>query len=146
MGKTPRGRWLNDRRTCITCEFGVKGWWKAGHHTGVDLAVPGHTHVPVVWALRRNGHVIQIGGCGEPYGKHVLIRGSQGRVWLFAHLDRIDVRLGQVVSNGHKIGLTGSTGIDHPGDHLHLEQTTGSAWVYRSTKRPVDFAYDLDRV
>lgn len=143
--QTPKGRWLNDKRTRVTCEYGVKGWWQAGYHTGVDLAVPGHTQVPVVWALRHNGRVAQVGGCGQPYGIHVLVRASKGRLWLFAHLSRLYVGLGDQVENGRKIGLTGSTGMTHPGDHLHLEWSKDAVWRYGQTRKPIVFDYDEAR-
>lgn len=141
MGATPKGRWLNDSRTVVTCEYGVKGWWQAGYHTGVDLAVPGMTRIPVVWALHKRGTVVQVGGCGAPYGTHVLIRGTKGRVWLFAHLSSLDVRVGDRVANGQRIGRTGSTGMTHPADHLHLEWSKRSVWEYSLTRRPIVYSY-----
>lgn len=138
--RTPRGRWLQDRRARITCPYGKRGWWQLGTHPGVDIAVPGVTRVTVVWALPHPGKVIQIGGCGEPYGQHVLIRSRAGQVWLFAHLSRIDVVRGQRVANGDTIGLTGATGTKGGGDHLHLERSRRSVWQYGDVRKP--FVYD----
>ena len=135
--QTPRGRWLKDNRAIVTCPFGKRGWWKAGHHTGVDIAVPGASRIPVVWALTRPGKVVQIGGCGEPYGLHVLIRGGHGHVWLFAHLSSLQLVQGQVVSNGQTIGKTGTTGTHSSGDHLHLEKSRGPVWRYGDTVKPL---------
>lgn len=141
VGQVPRGRWLHDSRARVTCEFGRAGWWKAGRHTGVDIAVPGASNIRVVWALKNPGKVVQVGGCGAPYGTHVLIRGSGGHVWLFAHLSRLAVEVGQTVVNGSTIGVTGSTGMKRPGDHLHLERSRGDVWRYGDTVKPLVYDY-----
>lgn len=140
-GKTPKGRWLNDSRARITCPYGKPGWWKLGRHPGVDIAVPGVSNVVVVWALPHPGKVVQIGGCGAPYGQHVLIRSRSGSVWLFAHLSRIDVVQGQRIANGDRIGLTGTTGTRSSGDHLHLERSRGPVWRYGDVRRPIVYRY-----
>lgn len=53
------------------------------------------------------------------YGKHVMLEHSDGwRTW-YAHLSKIDVRVGDMVLQGQKIGEVGSTG-NSTGPHLHL--------------------------
>ena len=137
---TPRGRWLKDSRTKITRPYGVPGPYAAGFHTGVDLAVPGAGRIPVVWALRRPGRVVSVNQCGRSYGTHVVIRSAGGRAYLFAHLSDLRVVVGDLVDNGHLIGLTGATG-NVTGDHLHLERAQGPIWRYGSVSRPPVFRY-----
>ncbi|SIC90552.1 metalloendopeptidase-like membrane protein [Mycobacteroides abscessus subsp. abscessus] len=57
---------------------------------------------------------------GDGYGKKVIIDHQNGYRTLYAHLDSIDVKIGQTVPKGTKIGMMGSTG-DSTGVHLHFE-------------------------
>lgn len=57
------------------------------------------------------------------YGNLIIIEhtlGSQAIYSLYAHLSKINVVIGQVVSQGEKIGEVGSTGASI-GSHLHFE-------------------------
>lgn len=53
-----------------------------------------------------------------------------GKFAFYAHLDRIDVKIGQLVKAGTQIGLTGDTGnangmtTEKKGGHLHFEIRT----------------------
>jgi murein DD-endopeptidase MepM/ murein hydrolase activator NlpD len=98
--------------------YGVPGSWAAGHHTGVDLAVPVGTAVHAVGA----GTVVKA-EWGGAYGKMVVVRHADGRYSLYAHLSRIDVRTGEAVSAGSELGLSGATG-NVTGPHLHFEVDT----------------------
>ncbi|MFC1403898.1 MULTISPECIES: transglycosylase family protein [Streptacidiphilus] len=98
--------------------YGVPGAWAAGHHTGVDLAVPVGTTVHAVGA----GTVVKA-EWGGAYGKMVEIRHADGRYSLYAHLSRIDVHTGETVSAGTELGLSGATG-NVTGPHLHFEVDT----------------------
>ena len=92
----------------------------------------------MVWALAGSGRVLSVSHSG-PYGTHVIVRGRKGNDWLFAHLSAVSVRVGQVVSNGARIGRTGATG-NATGDHLHLERAKG-AWRYGNVRRPPVYDY-----
>ena len=98
--------------------YGVPGSWAAGHHTGVDLAVPVGTTVRAVGA----GTVVKA-EWGGAYGKMVVVRHADGRYSLYAHLSRIDVHVGEAVSAGTELGLSGATG-NVTGPHLHFEVDT----------------------
>jgi murein DD-endopeptidase MepM/ murein hydrolase activator NlpD len=50
----------------------------------------------------------------------VQIKHSNERSTLYAHLSRIDVRKGQRIEQGQRIGAVGSTGWS-TGPHLHFE-------------------------
>lgn len=54
------------------------------------------------------------------YGKHVVIKHKKGYKTLYAHLSKIEVKKGQRVVAGEKIGEIGSTGRS-TGPHLHYE-------------------------
>jgi murein DD-endopeptidase MepM/ murein hydrolase activator NlpD len=101
--------------------FGPRG---AGRfHTGIDLPAPLGTPAyaaragEVVWAGWRDG-----------YGLLVTIAHGSGERSMYAHLSRIDVRLGVWVGQGVRVGLIGATG-DATGPHLHFEVRVRGACV-----------------
>lgn len=93
--------------------FGPRG---GRFHAGVDFTAP--TGTPVVAAGR--GCVSTAGYFAGGYGNLVVIRHRMGMRSLYAHLSRIDVRVGQCVVAGNRIGAVGSTGLS-TGPHLHYE-------------------------
>jgi murein DD-endopeptidase MepM/ murein hydrolase activator NlpD len=102
------------------------GWWgerRRGHiHTGIDF--DGETGDPVVAATE--GTVSFVGAAPKGftgYGQIVLID-HDGFQTLYAHLSRIDVALGQLVSAGTGVGAIGTTG-SVTGSHLHFEVLVG---------------------
>lgn len=99
----------------VTCPFGRKGSWQCGWHIGVDI-VGEDKQVRAI----ADGTVIGINEHGKAYGNHVTIRHDDGMVSLYAHLDSIDVAIGQRLMIGTKIGVMGATG-NATGAHLHLE-------------------------
>lgn len=98
--------------------YRVVGSWASGYHTGVDFPVPTGTQVQAV----TNGTVIK-SGWGGPYGNEVVVRHADGHHSQYAHLAQISVAVGQDVSPGTPIGLSGSTG-NSTGPHLHFEVRT----------------------
>jgi murein DD-endopeptidase MepM/ murein hydrolase activator NlpD len=87
--------------------------WRA--HLGVDYAAPTGT------AVRGVGDgVVEFAGVQSGYGNLVKIKHQGSVSTVYAHLSKIDVRLGQAVSQGQIIGLVGSTGWA-TGPHLHFE-------------------------
>lgn len=84
-------------------------------HTGWDLAAP--TGTPIVAA--DNGSVATITN-GGAYGKAVMVAHGDGLVTFYAHMNSINVSVGQVVNKGQTIGTVGSTGWS-TGPHLHFE-------------------------
>ena len=87
--------------------------WKA--HLGVDYAAPIGT------AVRGVGEgVVEFAGVQNGYGNVVKIK-HQGTIsTVYAHLSKIDVKLGQAISQGQIIGAVGMTGWA-TGPHLHFE-------------------------
>jgi murein DD-endopeptidase MepM/ murein hydrolase activator NlpD len=84
-------------------------------HEGVDFAVPVGTPVMAAGA----GRVIQAGPVGG-YGNAVYIDHGNGLVTRYGHLSSILVRIGDVVTGGARIALSGNTGRS-TGAHLHFE-------------------------
>ncbi|MEV3856805.1 M23 family metallopeptidase [Streptomyces sp. NPDC050095] len=110
--------------------------WATGKHSGQDFAVPVGTNVMAV----HGGTVVKAGpngaGDGPAYGNAVVIKHSNGTYSQYAHLSRIDVRVGQTVATGQHIALSGNTG-NSSGPHLHFEiRTTPN---YGSAVNPVAF-------
>jgi murein DD-endopeptidase MepM/ murein hydrolase activator NlpD len=105
----------------ISSKFGWRLKPKAGWHSGLDLAVPTGTSCKACY----KGKVVFAGNRGN-YGKCViLLHESIGRVWsLYAHLSRITVKVGKVVTEGQEIAFTGNTGYS-TGPHLHFELRVG---------------------
>jgi murein DD-endopeptidase MepM/ murein hydrolase activator NlpD len=85
-------------------------------HSGIDLPAPART--PVYSA--RSGQVVYAGWRAGGYGYLVTIAHGSGERTMYAHLSRIDVRVGVVVAQGVRVGLVGATG-DATGPHLHFE-------------------------
>jgi murein DD-endopeptidase MepM/ murein hydrolase activator NlpD len=84
-------------------------------HRGVDYAAPTGTPVRSV----ANG-VVEFSGWQNGYGNVVKVQHGNERSTLYAHLSRIDVRKGQAVEQGQRIGAVGATGWA-TGPHLHFE-------------------------
>ncbi|GBU10910.1 hypothetical protein AwErysi_05260 [Erysipelotrichaceae bacterium] len=59
------------------------------------------------------------------YGNHIIIDHNNGYWTLYAHLNKINVREGEVVESGDVIGGMGTTGLS-TGIHLHFEIRVGS--------------------
>lgn len=57
---------------------------------------------------------------GGGYGKHVVIYHGNGYSTLYAHMQRVDVSVGQQVTVGQQVGIVGMTG-SATGPHLHFE-------------------------
>ncbi len=87
--------------------------WK--QHKGVDYGAPTGTPVRAVG----DGQV-EFAGWQNGYGNKVEIRHSNQRSTVYAHLSRIDVRVGQRVDQGDQVGAVGMTGWA-TGPHLHFE-------------------------
>ena len=88
-------------------------------HTGIDYAVP--TGTPI--KASNSGKVIYSGWYGG-YGKVVILdhgnyNGSPTTT-LYAHMSKTKVSVGESVSQGQVIGLSGSTGYS-TGPHCHFE-------------------------
>ncbi|MFN7727036.1 MAG: peptidoglycan DD-metalloendopeptidase family protein [Rubrivivax sp.] len=87
--------------------------WRA--HLGVDYGAPTGTPVRTV-----GEGVVEFSGWQNGYGNVVQIKHGNQHSTLYAHLSKIDVKKGQRVEQGQRIGAVGSTGWS-TGPHLHFE-------------------------
>lgn len=105
--------------------------WSSGAHTGVDFHAASGTSVHAVGS----GTVVQT-GWGGAYGNQIVIRMSDGMYTQYGHLSSIGVSVGQKVTPGDVIGLSGATG-NATGPHLHFEARTTAE--YGSDVDPVSY-------
>ncbi|GHE35102.1 peptidase [Streptomyces longispororuber] len=96
--------------------------WSSGSHTGIDFHAASGTSVQAVGA----GTVVEA-GWGGAYGNNVVIKMNDGTYTQYGHLSSINVTVGQSVTPGQQIGLSGSTG-NSSGPHLHFEARTGAEY------------------
>jgi hypothetical protein len=93
--------------------FGPRG---NAFHPGVDYPAAAGTVV----AAAGRGRVVFAGWDSGGYGNLVVVEHPLGVRSMYAHLSRIDVRTGQAVVAGSRVGLVGATGFA-TGPHLHFE-------------------------
>lgn len=105
------------------------GLWSSGSHTGVDFTASTGTPVKSV----APGEVVEAGN-GGAYGNNVVIKHKDGHYSQYGHLTSFSVSVGQTVTAGQQIALSGSTG-NSTGPHLHFEIRTGP-----------DYGSDIDPV
>ncbi|MFD3698170.1 M23 family metallopeptidase [Streptomyces sp. NPDC058646] len=105
------------------------GMWSSGSHTGIDFRAASGTSVHAVGL----GTVVEA-GWGGAYGNNVVIKHNDGTYTQYGHLSSLNVSVGQQVTPGQQIGLSGSTG-NSSGPHLHFEARTGA-----------DYGSDIDPV
>lgn len=91
--------------------------WHAG---SIDIGLPMGTPIKAA----DNGKVIAVEHFTIGYGVHVIIDHQDGLTSLYAHLTSEQVTVGQQVSKGDTIGISGSTGRS-TGPHLHFEVRRG---------------------
>ena len=84
-------------------------------HLGIDYGAPKGTPVRAV-----GDGTVDFAGHQNGYGNVVQIKHGNQRSTLYAHLSRIDVRQGQHIEQGQRLGAVGMTGWA-TGPHLHFE-------------------------
>lgn len=95
-------------------------------HQGVDLIAEPKTEVFAVG----DGQVVNISLGLTGYGYTVTLKLAESIYAFYAHLSKVLVKAGQIVSAGQKIALTGDTGnakgmdLISKGSHLHFEIRT----------------------
>lgn len=106
----------------VTSNYGWRAW-QGKKHTGIDYGISTGTKV----MASCGGTVIQAGWNGG-YGYCVTIQHSNGIKTRYAHLSKVLVSVGQKVSQGQKIALSGNTG-NSTGPHLHFEIIVNGSYV-----------------
>lgn len=124
------------KKYTLSASFAQAGSMWNSTHSGQDFAVASGTQV----FAAHGGTVVKAGsngaGDGSAYGNAIVIKHGNGTYSQYAHLSRIQVKVGQVVTTGQRIALSGNTG-NSSGPHLHFEiRTTAN---YGSAIDPVAF-------
>jgi len=86
------------------------------NHKGTDIGRVGYTS-PIY--ASKSGTVI-VSKYSNSYGNYVVISHGTGNTTLYAHMSSRSVSVGQYVTQGTVIGITGNTGHS-TGPHLHFE-------------------------
>ncbi len=120
----PTGWPLVAGRGVVTMEWGpnihpVFGNWYM--HTGIDIWDA--TGAPVLAGA--DGVVSGIAWDPFGYGNYIWVRHKYGFRTRYSHLNSVDVREGQVVTQGQRIGTIGATGLA-TGPHLDYEIWLGA--------------------
>jgi len=99
----------------ITSPFGPRS---GGYHFGIDIALNGINGKEIIASKSGVIEKVSLGNTG--YGNHVVINHEDGTQTLYAHCKEVTVKKGQIVNQGEKIALVGTTG-QSTGPHLHFE-------------------------
>jgi murein DD-endopeptidase MepM/ murein hydrolase activator NlpD len=84
-------------------------------HHGIDFAAPTGTPVRAV-----GDGTVEFAGSQNGYGNIVILKHHNNQETAYAHLSRVDVKVGQSISQSQTLGAVGSTGWA-TGPHLHFE-------------------------
>jgi murein DD-endopeptidase MepM/ murein hydrolase activator NlpD len=94
------------------------------NHKGVDICGVGYT----TQILAAKAGSVVISQYSSSYGNYVVINHGGGNTTLYAHMSSRKVKVGDSVSQGQVIGITGCTGHS-TGPHLHFGITENGQWV-----------------
>lgn len=92
-------------------------------HNGTDFGAPAGTPVHSVAS-----GTVEFAGRSGGHGNFVKIRHDGTYTTSYSHLTRIEVRRGQEVSQGQRVGTVGSTGLA-TGPHLHFQMWKNGRFV-----------------
>lgn len=144
QGKRPNGKYsfplLRETYLFITSPFGMRqdpmDKSKQQMHKGIDI----RCKHDAVLATENGGKVIVVNqNVNTAEGKSIMVEynredGSKVQT-TYMHLSEVNVKVGDAVSAGQKIGVTGNTGTRTTGEHLHFGVKTIAA---DGTSRDVD--------
>ncbi len=101
-------------------------------HKGIDFTAPSGTAIQATG----DGKVTRVEKRNSGYGVNVTIDHGYGYKTLYAHMKSVDVKKGEKVSRGQKIGTVGSTGAS-TAPHCHYEVHYNGKAI-----NPIDFCLD----
>lgn len=120
----------------VTQHYGINPQWYNGYglrgHEGLDIYAP--NGAPVLACADGVVKRVETIASSGAYGVHVRIEhdvASQLYETIYAHFQRAEVAVGQVVTAGQQIGRADNTG-NSTGPHLHLtlkKRGDGSPWL-----------------
>ncbi len=112
------GRFIWPVNGPITSPFCERRAWEACH-PGIDIGVPSGTQIRAA-----GSGTVAIAGWVSGYGNYTCIDHGGGISTCYGHQSQIEVSVGQSVTQGQIIGLSGCTGLCF-GPHLHFEVRIG---------------------
>ena len=101
-------------------------------HRGMDFTAPRGTAIQATG----DGVIARVQNRRSGYGKNVIIDHGYGFETLFAHLQDVEVKVGQKVKKGQRIGTIGSSGTS-TAPHLHYEIRLNDKAI-----NPIDYVLD----
>lgn len=119
--------WPSDSRT-VTSGYGIRSdpfTRRASFHSGTDFA--GDVGDPIY--ATADGTVSETGSDSQK-GNYILLNHDYGWSTMYMHLSQMEVKKGDSVTKGQRIGQIGSTGRS-TGPHLHYE-----VWQYGTPVNP----------
>jgi murein DD-endopeptidase MepM/ murein hydrolase activator NlpD len=129
-----RGRFVWPLQGAILSPFGDRG--PGQRNDGLDISASAGESVKAA----AGGEVVYAGSSIPGFGNLVLVKHPGGWVTAYAHLDRIEVRMRDEVTQGEEIGQAGQTGaVDRPELHFEVRYAPHPA----EAARPVDPALVL---
>lgn len=111
-----RGNWALPVKGRLSTPYGVRrlrNGRAVGRHRGLDIAAPKGT--PIL--APAHGKVV-LAGMYRKHGGTVVLDHGQGVTSMYLHMSAIQVKKGQTVLRGARLGKVGSTGVS-TGPHLH---------------------------
>lgn len=102
----------------VTSKYGMRthpitGVYKL--HTGIDLRASGGTNI-----FAANAGTVTTATYNTAYGYYVVVDHGGGVATLYAHMSKMAVKKGDIVTQGQVVGYVGSTGYS-TANHLHFE-------------------------
>lgn len=101
-------------------------------HKGIDFTAPSGTKI----IASGNGKVTRVENKKTGYGKNVIVDHGYGYQTLYAHMSKVEVKVGDVLLKGQTIGEVGSTGTS-TAPHLHYEVRLNGKAI-----NPLDYCLD----
>jgi murein DD-endopeptidase MepM/ murein hydrolase activator NlpD len=124
-----RGLFIWPLKGAILSPFGDRG--PGQRNDGLDISASTGESVKAA----AGGEVVYAGSSIPGFGNLVLVKHPGGWVTAYAHLDRIEVRMRDEVTQGEEIGQAGETGVvDRPELHFEIRYAPDPS----AKARPVD--------
>lgn len=120
----------------LTSEFGALEEVREGAHTGIDLAMAAGTKLRSIV----EGKILQVFDGSSNIGKGVKVIGTDGKEYIYGHMNKVNVKVGDDVKLGSVLGESGNTG-NSTGNHLHFAVKEDGQFI-----DPTEYRSDLDKI
>ena len=116
---------------CISSSYGYRGTPYNRQHNGVDISGRNISGAPVY--ASKSGTVTYATFNNGGYGNRIVLSHGGGYESSYSHLSKIEVKKGEQVVKGQRIGTVGNTGGNY-GYHLHFEIMLNGKFVNPNPK------------